>query len=119
MMTISGLEKYGVGPIASIPAGEGRNFRVADREVAVFRTRAGEVFATQAHCPHRGAPLADGIIGGGRIICPFHSYAFDLTTGDPLMNSCPALKTYPVSVDGDGEIFIAMDEDDQTQSCLR
>jgi hypothetical protein len=35
------------------------------------------------------------------------------------MNSCPALKTYPVSVDSDGEIFIAMDEDDQTQSCLR
>ncbi len=49
-----------------IPLGEARVFRVDGREVAVFRCRSGEVFATSAECPHRGGPLADGLVGGHR-----------------------------------------------------
>jgi GAF domain/Rieske [2Fe-2S] domain len=44
-----------IGPIDQIPPGEGRNFIIAQQEIAVFRTHAGEVFATQAYCPHRAA----------------------------------------------------------------
>ena len=41
-----------IGEVEQIPRGEGRAFAVAGRCVAVFRTQAGEVFATQAECPH-------------------------------------------------------------------
>ena len=99
-------ERYLLGPVEAIPPGEGRNFRVADgAEIAVFRTRAGELYATQAHCPHRGAPLADGLVGGGRVVCPFHSFAFELETGSPVMNSCPALTVYPVELGEDGRMY--------------
>ena len=107
-----------LGPIEAIPSGEGREYRVQGEAVAVFRTRAGEVFATQARCPHRGAPLADGLIGGGRVVCPFHSYAFSLATGEPHANVCPRLRTYPVVVESDGEIVLCLEEMDQEQSCL-
>lgn len=112
IMSISTLEPQRLGPVTAIPPGEGRNFRVEGREVAVFRTRAGELFATQAHCPHRGAPLADGLLGERRIVCPFHAYAFDLSNGEPVKNSCPALKTYPAFVDAEGEIRVGIDEED-------
>ena len=58
---------YTLGPVEQIPLGEGRVFEVEGRSIAVFRTRQGEVFATQAACPHKAGPLCDGIIGAGRL----------------------------------------------------
>ena len=57
-------------------------------------TRKG-VYATQAECPHRQGPLADGLIGGATVVCPFHAWKFDLTTGEALMGQC-GIQTYPV-----------------------
>ena len=53
-----------LGPLHSIPAGEGRSFQAGTKRIAVFRTRQGELFASQADCPHRGGPLADGLARG-------------------------------------------------------
>ena len=117
-MTTATAGTHRLGPIESIPLGEGREYMVQGAGVAVFRTRSGEVFATQARCPHRGAPLADGLTGGGRVVCPFHAYAFSLATGEPFTSDCPGLKTYPVVVEPDGEIVLCVEEVDQAQSCL-
>ena len=69
------------GPLSLIPPGEGRTFSVGGVRIAIFHTRDGGVFATQADCPHRGGPLADGLTGGGMVVCPLHSWKFDLQTG--------------------------------------
>ena len=98
---------YGLGPVEQIPLGEGRVFEVAGESVAVFRTRQGEVYATQAACPHREGPLADGIIGGAQIVCPLHAYKFDLATGKAVGNDCAALRTYEVSLGEDGGILLS------------
>ena len=100
---------YNLGSIERIPLGEGRSFRVEDTAVAVFRTRQDQVFATQATCPHKGGPLADGIVGDGKIICPLHAYKFQLATGNALGHTCGALTTYGVSLDGDGNILLYLD----------
>src|SRR5947209_2415045 len=97
---------YNLGSLTRVPLGEGRTFSVADTLVAIFRTRDGRVFATQATCPHRGGPLADGLVGAGKVICPLHTYAFDLATGQALENSCVRLHTYPVTLNGEGEILL-------------
>lgn len=98
--------RYDLGPVGRIPPGEGRQFRVGATRVAVFRARDGGVFATQAYCPHRRGPLADGIIGGGKVICPLHGYRFDLRTGCGVGNDCGPLVTYPASVTADGRILL-------------
>ena len=103
-MTLNMLELK-LGPLGAIPPGEGRNFDVHGEKVAVFRTRAGAVFAVQAACPHRGGPLSDGLLGGSTLICPLHAWKFDVSTGDALFGEC-GLKTYPVMVDDSGQIIL-------------
>lgn len=101
---------YDLGPAASIPFGEGRAYRVGSHDVAVFRSRTGEIFATQAACPHKDGPLADGIVGGGRVICPLHAYTFDLASGRPVSGACEGLRVYEVAVSADGNISLRLDE---------
>ena len=110
MFTTSEARVVNAGPVERIPLGEGRNVGVEGEEIAVFRTRAGELYAVQATCPHKGGPLADGIVGGKRVVCPLHSYAFDLATGEPNREGCPALRTYRVTVSSAGEILLNVGE---------
>lgn len=77
---VTGVE-HRLGPLAEIPVGEGRCYAVDGQQVAVFRLRSGEVHATQATCPHRGGPLADGQLDDRVVVCPLHAFAFVLTTG--------------------------------------
>lgn len=99
---------YNLGPLSGIPMGEGREFQVGDLTVAVFQTRAGDLFATRATCPHRDGPLADGIIGDNHVICPLHAFKFNLATGRPAGNDCAPLTTYPVSISGRGDVLLQL-----------
>ena len=104
---LDGHVRYDLGPIDRIPAGEGQTFLVAGREIAVFRSRiTDELFATQARCPHKQGLLADGIAGDGKVICPLHSYSFDLATGAPLGNTCQSLRTYRTEVTAEGRVLL-------------
>ena len=96
-----------IGSLSAIPPGEGRAFQAGLLRIAVFHTRAGEVYAVQAECPHRGGPLADGLVGGSTLICPLHSWKFDLASGRALMGEC-GLKTYPARIDGSGQIVVTV-----------
>lgn len=96
-----------LGPAERIPLGEGRTFQVNGSMIAVFRARNGRVFATQARCPHKAGPLADGLVGDAKVICPLHAFRFDLETGRPVANECEALRTYPVRLSEIGDILIA------------
>jgi nitrite reductase (NADH) small subunit len=100
---------HDLGPIDRIPPGEGRTFDLGTRRVAVFRTRAGHVFATQAACPHREGPLADGLVGERCVVCPLHGFKFDLATGEPLGHACGAIATYSISVASDGRVLLVLE----------
>ena len=101
------VEHYDLGSIDRIPPGEGQTFIVAGREIAVFRARGADaVHATQARCPHKAGLLADGIVGDGKVICPLHSYKFDLATGTPLGNTCQSLRTYRTEITPDRHVLL-------------
>src|SRR5512138_1888199 len=100
------MDTVDLGPVERIPLGEGRTYRVQGELVAVFRARGGELFATQALCPHAEGPLADGLVGGGRVLCPLHAFAFDLRSGRCLNGGCGDLRTYEVGVTADGRIAL-------------
>lgn len=108
-MSSTGVEVV-LTPLVAIPLGEGREFEVAGERIALFRTRGGGVFAVQAHCPHKAGPLADGLLGGSTLICPLHSWKFDLATGEALNGEC-GLKTYPVRLDEMDRIVLTLELD--------
>ena len=99
---------FPIGPVDVIPPGEGRVFEVAGRKVAVFRCRNGEVHATGAECPHRGGPLADGIVGEASVVCPLHGFVFDLRTGLVKGHECARLITFPAAVSASGVISVEL-----------
>jgi nitrite reductase (NADH) small subunit len=73
-----------LGPVDTIPVGEGRAFSIGARTIAVFRVSDGRIYALDNRCPHRAGPLADGIVEGRTVACPLHGRKFDLLTGSCL-----------------------------------
>ncbi len=41
----------------------------------------GKLSALNNWCPHRRGPLGEGWIEGNAVVCPWHSWAFNLETG--------------------------------------
>jgi NADPH-dependent 2,4-dienoyl-CoA reductase/sulfur reductase-like enzyme/nitrite reductase/ring-hydroxylating ferredoxin subunit len=81
-------------------------------EADVLLARVGsEFFAIDAHCSHYHGPLADGLVTGHDVRCPWHHACFDLRTGEAVR--APALS--PLSCwkveQRQGRIFVTQKQD--------
>src|SRR5262245_60850779 len=72
-----------VGRLDDVPLRGARRVARPDGSpaIAVFRTADDEIFALVDRCPHRGGPLAEGIVQGRGIACPLHGWVIELDTG--------------------------------------
>lgn len=75
---------------------EGRDYLVLDV--------GDRVVVTDARCPHKQNPLAEGLLRDGCLVCPGHWYAFDLATGECRNAAETALPLHPV-VEEDGMLY--------------
>ncbi len=41
----------------------------------------GVFYALDNNCPHNGGPLARGILQGQLLVCPWHAWSWDVTSG--------------------------------------
>ena len=87
-----------------IPPGKVREFQVADKRIGLANI-SGKLCAFNNICVHQGGPLGDGDLVGQVVICPWHSWEYDVTTGKLVGNSEVGVETYPVEV-RDDEVFV-------------
>jgi len=87
-----------------VPVGGSRCLEFGDLQIGLFRNADG-FFAIDNTCPHRGAPLHQGVVSDGQVTCPWHQWQFQL--GDGVCRNIPNIKipTYAVEV-RDGTIWI-------------
>jgi len=75
-------------PLDDLPSEGMLTGHVDNEEVLLVQSR-GEVFAISPHCTHYNGPLAEGLLVGDTVCCPWHHACFDLRTGEAVR--APAL----------------------------
>ena len=69
-----------VAATAELAEGRGKRVEIGEEKILLVRDGA-EVRAYAAACPHAGAPLEEGAVCDGRILCPWHKAAFRVSDG--------------------------------------
>ncbi len=69
----------------------------------------GTLSALDNWCPHRQGPLGQGWLDGGAVICPWHSWAFDLQTGVASPPERAVVQVFALRVEAD-QVLIEIKE---------
>ena len=108
------MTTYVVAPTSELPPGTRKIVEIDGRSIGVFNIE-GRFYALRNTCPHQGAPLCLGSLGGtmaesrpgeyrwereGEILrCPWHGWEFDVTNGQSIFNPHRTrVRSYKVSV---------------------
>lgn len=85
---------------SEIKQGSGKSLEVNGKPVAVFNVN-GNFYAINDVCGHRGGPLGEGELDGKTVICPWHGWRYDVTTGaNELVPDLPTNR-YEVKIEGE------------------
>lgn len=123
------MSTYTVAAEDDLPPGERIIVQLEGKEIAVFRDDDGETYHAYLNwCPHQSGPVCEGEITGtceaqfdeadlttteewvreGEVlVCPWHGWEFDVTTGESLSRENITLPGFDVDVDG-GEIVVTL-----------
>ena len=93
-----------VAEAAAIPDGERKIVQVDGLSIGVFHHNGGW-YALRNSCMHRGGPVGTGALEGDTLVCPWHGFQYNITTGECLADPSARLDMYPVNVQ-DGQIHL-------------
>jgi nitrite reductase (NADH) small subunit len=82
---------------------EAKEFCCGDKMICVANVN-GQIHAMDNVCLHMGGPLGEGVIENGKVICPWHGWAWDPKTGEAGPPGAK-LAVYPAKIE-DFEVLI-------------
>lgn len=98
---------HAVVTVTDLAAGQGREFTVAGRIVALYHV--GDTFhAMDGICAHAGGPVGKGMLRGCIVTCPWHGWQFDVSTGQHCLTPHIRQQQFPCKID-DGVVWIEID----------
>ena len=86
------------------PADEAKEFPCGAKTICIANVN-GVYTAMDNVCLHRGGPLGQGVIEKGKLICPWHGWAWEPATGQAVHNPAAKLNVYPIKVEN-GDVLI-------------
>ncbi len=96
-----------IASVADLPSeGEAREFAAGDKVICVANV-GGVLSAMDNVCLHRGGPLGQGFVNAGKVVCPWHGWEWDPTTGAAAHDSATRVATYPIKVEG-GDVLVEL-----------
>jgi nitrite reductase/ring-hydroxylating ferredoxin subunit len=115
-------EEHYVCPEEKIPSGDFLITEINEKSIGFTRID-GEICAILNHCPHQGADICEGSLGGtivpsevgtydygadNRVLrCPWHAWEFDVTSGDGIYPGNENIPTYETVV-RDGNVYVEL-----------
>jgi nitrite reductase (NADH) small subunit len=122
--TLRERTEVAAGPEAGFTEGKFVLIDAGKHSIGIIRLRTGELKAVRNWCPHKGAPICRGIVGGtwppsavgelqydreGEVlVCPWHGFEYDLQDGREMFQEIPTrLRFFPVAV-RDGTVFVTV-----------
>lgn len=121
------MAEYVVAKADEFEDGDRRVIEVEGREIGLFCVDGG-FYAYLNWCPHQRGPVCEGPVTGRSrasfdrddletelewsaddrvLVCPWHSWEFDLETGENLPDRSIELPSFPAKVD-DGNVIVEM-----------
>ena len=88
------------------PPNEAREFTVGERVICVANVE-GECSAMDNICPHRGGQLGQGTVLDGKVVCPWHAWAWDAKTGASAHGAPERVAVFPLRIEGD-DVFVEL-----------
>jgi nitrite reductase (NADH) small subunit len=85
-------------------ADEAKEFPCGDKTICIANVN-GTFTAMDNVCLHLGGPLGEGTIENGKVVCPWHGWAYDPKTGEAAHNARAKIALYPLKIEN-GEVLI-------------
>ena len=85
-----------------VPLNKSAKVKINEKTICLSHTNKG-FFAISDTCPHLGASLSGGHLNNwNEVVCPWHSYKFNLKTGDETSGYGYKVKKYPIEITNEG-----------------
>jgi nitrite reductase/ring-hydroxylating ferredoxin subunit len=88
------------------PPGEAREFTAGNQTVCVANAD-GSFSAMDNVCRHHGGPLGQGMVVKGKVICPWHGWEYDVSTGACKFGAEFTVPVYPMKLEGE-DVFVKL-----------
>lgn len=83
---------------------EAKEFVCGNKEICVANIN-GSYSAMDNVCLHQGGPLGQGTIEKGKVVCPWHGWAYDPQTGAASHNAYAKVAVYPLKIEN-GDVLV-------------
>ena len=89
---------------AEIEVGKALVADLGGPKIALFNVD-GVFHAISNECGHQGGPLGEGKLEGFSVVCPWHQWKFDVTTGNCLSVGGSSVRRYELAAAGE-DLFV-------------
>jgi nitrite reductase (NADH) small subunit len=90
---------------ADLPsADEAKEFPCGEKTICIANVN-GVFSAMDNICLHRGGPIGQGMIENGKVVCPWHGWAWDPKTGEAAQNASVKVAVYPLKIEN-GDVLV-------------